>query len=74
MTGQPEAWISALSEEWRNWMQEQGVYVGSRSAILLPEGGAFGIEQAQPNQLAMEAMKAKEVEGSIPSVSIFCKG
>lgn len=60
MTGQPQAWISGLSEEWRNWMQEQGVYVGSRSAILLPEGGAFGIEQAQPNQLAMEAMKAKE--------------
>jgi hypothetical protein len=60
MTGQPQAWISGLTEEWRDWLQEQGIYVGARSAMLLPENGNFGIAQAQPNTLAKEAMDAKE--------------
>jgi hypothetical protein len=58
--GQAQPWMSGLTEEWRNWMQEQGVYIGSRSPILLPEGGAFGIAQAAPNTLAKEAMDQKE--------------
>jgi len=60
MVGQPQAWISGLSEEWRDWLQKEGIYVGARSAILLPENGAFGFAQAQPNTLAKEAMDAKE--------------
>lgn len=60
MTGQPQAWISGLSEQWRDWMQEQGVYIGARAAMLLPENGNFGIAQAAPNTLAKEAMDAKE--------------
>lgn len=60
MTGQPQAWISGLSNEWRDWLQEQGVYIGARAAMLLPENGNFGIAQAAPNTLAKEAMDAKE--------------
>lgn len=58
--GQPQPWISGLSEEWRNWLEEQGVYVGSRTPILLPEGGAFGYAQVAPNSIVKEAMDQKE--------------
>jgi len=60
MTGQPQAWISGLSNEWRDWLQDKGVYIGARAAMLLPENGNFGIAQAAPNTLAKEAMDAKE--------------
>lgn len=62
MTGQPQAWISGLTEEWRDWLQKQGIYIGARAAMLLPENGNFGIAQAQPNTLAKEAMDAKEAQ------------
>lgn len=60
--GQPQAWISGLTEQWRDWLQKQGIYVGARAVMLLPEGGAFGIAQAQPNTMAREAMDAKEAQ------------
>lgn len=60
--GQAQPWLSGLSEEWRDWLQTQGLYVGSRAPILLPEGGAFGIAQAQPNTLVKEAMDQKEAQ------------
>lgn len=62
MIGQPQAWISGLSEEWRDWLQKEGIYIGARAAMLLPDGGNFGIAQAQPNVLAKEAMDAKEAQ------------
>lgn len=62
MLGQPQPWISGLTEEWRNWIQEQGIVFGSRSPLLLPQGGAFGLEQVQPNTLAKEAMDQKEAQ------------
>lgn len=62
MIGQPQAWISGLTEEWRDWLQKQGIYIGARAAMLLPENGNFGIAQAQPNTLAKEAMDAKEAQ------------
>jgi len=62
MTGQPQAWISGLTEEWRDWLQKEGIYIGARAAMLLPNGGNFGIAQAQPNSLAKEAMDAKEAQ------------
>lgn len=60
MVGQPQGWIGGLTEDWRDWLQKNGVYLGSRSVMLLPSGGSFGIAQAQPNTLAKEAMDAKE--------------
>lgn len=60
MAGQVQPWMSGLSVEWRDHMEKTGIYFGSRAPILLPEGGAFGLAQAQANSLAYEAMKAKE--------------
>lgn len=58
--GQAQPWMSGLSEEWRNHLEESGIYIGSRTPILLPDGGAFGFAQAQPNTLVKEAMDQKE--------------
>lgn len=61
--GQAQPWISGLTEEWRDWMQQQAsIYIGSRSPLLLPENGSFGFAQVQPNMLAKEAMDQKEAQ------------
>lgn len=57
--GQVQPWISGLDDEWRDWLERRGIYVGSRSPMLLPAGGAMGFEQAQPNTLVREAMENK---------------
>lgn len=60
-SGQAQPWISGLSEEWRDHLEAQkSLYIGSRSPLLLPEGGAFGFSQPQPNTLVFEAMEQKE--------------
>lgn len=61
-SGQPQPWISGLTEEWRDWLQNEGIRIGSRVILPLPENGAFGFAQAQPNLLAKEAMDAKEIQ------------
>ena len=61
--GQSQAWMSGLTEEWRDHLEKSGsMYIGSRAPILLPVGGAFGFEQAGPNMVAMEAMTHKEAQ------------
>ncbi|TCT38669.1 uncharacterized protein DUF4055 [Providencia alcalifaciens] len=57
--GQVQPYIGGLNEQWRDWLQEKGVMVGSRSPILLPDKGSYGYVQAQPNMLAKEAMDSK---------------
>lgn len=57
--GQVQPYIGGLNEQWRDWLQENGVMVGSRSPILLPDKGSYGYVQAQPNMLAKEAMDSK---------------
>jgi len=59
-TGQAQASISGLSEEWRDWLDTNGVHVGARSVLLLPEGSDFKFSQVEPNTLSREAMDAKE--------------
>lgn len=58
--GQAQPWISGLDESWRDSILEKGLYVGSRSPIPLPVGGAMGYAQPNPNTLAKEAMDGKE--------------
>lgn len=58
--GQIQPWISGLNEEWRDWLQKNGVALGSRSPLLLPVNGAAGFFQAQPNSLAKEGMDSKK--------------
>jgi hypothetical protein len=60
--GQAQPWISGLSEEWRDHMEKERIYIGSRAPMLLPEGGAFGFAQSNPNTLAKEAMDQKEAQ------------
>jgi hypothetical protein len=60
LVGQAQPWMSGLDEEWRDHLEEKGVAIGSRTPILLPENGAFGIEQAEPNTMVKEAMDQKE--------------
>jgi hypothetical protein len=62
MCGQPQPWMSGLSEEWRDKLVEQGISIGSRTVIPLPAGGAFGIAQAGPNPLVKVAMADKELQ------------
>jgi hypothetical protein len=62
LVGQPQPWMSGLDEQWRDHLEENGIYLGSRAPWLLPSGGACGMLQAQPNSLAKEAMDAKEVQ------------
>lgn len=59
-SGQPQPWISGLTEEWVKLIEKRGIYIGSRSPLVLPEGGAFDFAQADPNVMAGEAMEKKE--------------
>jgi hypothetical protein len=60
MVGQPTPWASGLSQGWVDEIMKGGVMIGSRTVILLPEGGAFGLAQASPNSMPGEGMKEKE--------------
>ena len=58
--GQIQPWISGLDQEWRDHLEKTGVAHGSRSPLLLPQNGAAGFIQAEPNSLAKEAMDSKK--------------
>ena len=58
--GQPQAYMTGLSEEWRDELDKRGIYIGSRVLLPLPEGGTFGFAQAAANTLVRQAMMDKE--------------
>ncbi|WPN21820.1 DUF4055 domain-containing protein [Pseudomonas marginalis] len=60
LVGQPQPWMSGLDEQWRDHIEEAGIFLGSRAPWLLPVNGACGVWQAQPNTVAKEAMDAKK--------------
>lgn len=60
LCGQPQAYMTGLSEEWRDDLDKRGVYIGSRVLLPLPVGGTFGFAQAAPNTLTREALADKE--------------
>ena len=61
VVGQAQPWLSGLTIEWRDHLEQQrNLYFGSRSPILLPENGAYGLAQAAANSMAYEAMVHKE--------------
>ncbi len=58
LMGQPQVVISGVTED---WAKDQGVITfGSRRALVLPHDGKADMLQAQPNNLAKEAMLDKE--------------
>lgn len=60
MVGQPTPWASGLTQTWVDSNMKNGLMIGSRTVVLLPEGGAFGLAQADPNQMPQKGMQDKE--------------
>ena len=57
--GQSQPWMSGISQEHINLMQENNMYIGSRNLIGVPSGEQFGIASAPENPLVSQAMKDK---------------
>lgn len=55
--GQVQPVIIGLDEQWRDWLQDKEIYVGSRTPIPLPEGGDMKLLQSSENMM-IERMKA----------------
>lgn len=60
LVGQPQPWMAGLDEQWRDHMEESGIFLGSRAPWMLPVNGTCGVWQAQPNTVAKEAMESKK--------------
>lgn len=60
--GQPTPYFAGLTEEWVTKVMGGGVALGSRGAVMLPEGGTAGLLQAEPNTMAKEGMEQKEAQ------------
>ena len=60
MVGQPTPWASGLTQTWADANMKNGLMIGSRTVVLLPEGGAFGLAQADSNQMPGKGMLDKE--------------
>ena len=59
LCGQVQPVINELSEEWRDYLEKQGVIIGSSTVLMLPQGSKYELVQADPNMIAKEAMDAK---------------
>ena len=60
MVGQPTGWAAGLNQSWIDTVLKDGILLGSRAFLLLPEGGSAGLIQANPNQMPETGMNAKE--------------
>lgn len=61
ITGQPTLFIThSLSQEQWEAYNPEGIKIGSRAGHVLGETGGASLLQADPNNLVMEAMRAKE--------------
>ncbi|MEM1189933.1 MAG: DUF4055 domain-containing protein [Pseudomonadota bacterium] len=72
--GQPQPYMTGLDEEWRDWLEKNGVYIGARAPIMLPVDAEFGFAQAQPNTLVKEAMDQKEQQMRALGARLLTKG
>jgi len=62
MVGQPTPYIGGLTQSWVDENMKNGVMLGSRRAMLLPDGGNAGLLQANPNQMPERGMELKEAQ------------
>lgn len=60
LVGQPTPVISGLTQPWVDEVMKGGVMLGSRSAVLLPDGGSAMLLQAKDNQMPSKGMEEKE--------------
>lgn len=58
--GQAQPTISNLDKSWAEWLQENGMRLGSRSPLMLPVNSTFEFKQVTENSLPKEAMQTKE--------------
>lgn len=57
--GQAQPWMSGITQDHIDMMNENKQYVGSRNLVGVPSGEQFGFAQASPNTMVKEAMDAK---------------
>lgn len=62
MVGQPTPVIAGLTQSWVDEVMKDGVFLGSRRAILLPENGSASLLQADSNQMPERGMERKEAQ------------
>jgi len=62
MVGQPTPVMSGLTQTWYDMIKKDGVMFGSRTTVMLPEGGDAKLLQANPNQMPQLGMEMKEVQ------------
>ena len=60
LVGQPTPVLSGLTQSWVDENMSDGVHIGSRAAILLPDGGSGSLLQANENQMPSKGMELKE--------------
>ncbi len=62
LVGQPTPAIAGLTQSWVDKNLSNGVQLGSRGAILLPEGGSASLLQSGENQMPLKGMEIKETQ------------
>lgn len=62
IAGQPTLVVSGLTEQWVAEVLSDGIAIGSRSGIMLPQGGSAQMIQAQSDSALFEAMQHKEAQ------------
>ena len=60
LVGQPTPVFTGLTQGWIDTVFKEGVSIGSRAGIFLPEGGSSTLLQASPNQMPSAGMDRKE--------------
>jgi hypothetical protein len=60
MVGQPTPVFAGLTQTWVDKNMKNGVALGSRGGVLLPDGGSGELLQADPNQMPEKGMERKE--------------
>lgn len=62
ISSQPTLVVSGLNEHWVAEVLKGGIAIGSRSGLMLPEGGSATMIQAQANSVLFESMVHKEAQ------------
>jgi hypothetical protein len=62
IVGQPTPVITGLTRAWVKDILEDGVQIGSRTAMLLPVGASASLLQASSNSMPTEGMNNKEAQ------------
>ena len=62
LVGQPTPVVAGLTQSWVDDNLKEGLQLGSRGLIPLPDGGSATLLQAEPNQMPLEGMNNKETQ------------